>query len=168
MLVKTITYTDFNGNPRTEEFYFNLTKAEVVDWVTTTEGYTYDDALREMVRKNNTKGIMQALREIIYTAYGEKSPDGRRFIKTEEVKSNFMDTEAYSVLFMELLSDSKAALDFCTGIMPKDMADAVIDLQKKHPNASTEELLEIMDQERETAQSSAAPSPIPIASATMT
>lgn len=165
MLVKTITYTDFNGNERTEDFYFNLTKAEVVDWITTTQGYTYDEALREMVRKNNTKGVMQALREIIRTAYGEKSPDGRRFIKTDEVKSNFMDTEAYSVLFMELLSDSKAALDFCTGIMPADMADAVAEIRRKHPNASTEELISIMENERASENPG---SPIPIESARST
>lgn len=120
MLKKTIEYTDYDGNQRKEDFYFNLSKAEVTDWLTTTGGYTLDKLMDRLVKSENTKEIMEIFKDIIYRAYGEKSLDGRRFIKSKEVKDNFIETEAYSVLYMELVSDAKKAADFIAGIMPAD------------------------------------------------
>ena len=85
MLKKTITFT---GQTRTEDHYFNLNKAEVIEWLVTTGDYTIDSVFEQMSKKMNARGIMEAFRDLIYRAYGEKSLDGRRFIKTPEVKAS--------------------------------------------------------------------------------
>lgn len=140
MYKKTITYTDYDGNPRTEDFYFNMTQAEIIEWMTTDADYTFDRVLENMTKKLNVKGLMKAVRDLIYTAYGEKSLDGRRFIKTPEVKANFMETPAYSALFMELVTDGTKTSDFVNAIIPKDLASSVDKIMKDHPNATPEEL----------------------------
>lgn len=143
MLKKTITFTDYNGQTRTEDHYFNLNKAEVIEWLTTTGDYTIDEVLTQMSKKMNARGIMETFRDLIYRAYGEKSLDGRRFIKTPEVKANFMETEAYSVLFTELVTDAKAAADFFNAIIPPDLGKEVEKIMNAHPNATPEELRQI-------------------------
>ena len=140
MYRKEITYTDFDGKVRTEEHYFNLTEAEIIEWMFTNAEYTLDKVLENMAKKMNVKGIMEATRELIYRAYGEKSLDGRRFIKTPEVKANFMETNAYSVLFMELATNAEAAADFFNSIIPKDLAQSVDNLMKAHPGATPDEI----------------------------
>lgn len=125
MLKKTITYEDYDGNSRTEDFYFNLNKAEVVDWLTTNGGYTLDKVVDKLIRTENVKEVMEIFKDLIYRAYGEKSLDGRRFVKSKEVKDNFIETEAYSALYMELIGDAKAAAEFFTSILPKDMAEDI-------------------------------------------
>lgn len=125
MLKKTITYEDYDGNSRTEDFYFNLNKAEIIDWLTVSGGYTLDKLMEKLIKTENVKEVMEIFKDLIYRAYGEKSLDGRRFIKSKEIKDNFVETEAYSVLYMELIGDPKAAADFFNGIMPKDMAEDV-------------------------------------------
>lgn len=125
MLKKTITYEDYDGNQRTEDFFFNLSKAEVVDWLTTSGGYTLDKVVEKLIKTENSKEIMEIFKDLIYKAYGEKSLDGRRFIKSKEVKDNFIETEAYSVLYMELIGDAQKASAFFNGIIPKDLAAEV-------------------------------------------
>lgn len=125
MLKKTITYEDYDGNTRTEDFYFNLNKAEIIDWLTVSGGYTLDKLMEKLIKTENVKEVMEIFKDLIYRAYGEKSLDGRRFVKSKEIKDNFVETEAYSVLYMELIGDPKAAADFFNGIMPKDMAEDV-------------------------------------------
>ena len=117
MLKKTITYTDFNGKQRTETFYFNLTKAEVAEMETTVDG-GFSAMLEKIVASNDPKRIVETFKELVLKAYGEKSDDGRRFMKGPEIKQAFADTEAYSEIFMELAMDAKAAADFVNGIMP--------------------------------------------------
>lgn len=120
MLKKTITYTDYNGVERKEDFYFNFTKAELTDMNLSVQG-----GLREMIQKiidtQDVPGIAKIFKEIIFKAYGEKSADGRRFVKTLELAEAFSQTEAYSELYMELATDSKAAAEFVNGIMPADL-----------------------------------------------
>lgn len=140
MLKKTIEYVDFDGNKRKEDHYFNLTEAEIIEWLSTNAEYTLDKLLKNMAKKMNVKGILEATRDLIYKAYGEKSVDGRRFIKTPEVKANFMETNAYSVLFMELATDGKKAAEFFNAIIPKDLASSVDKILKDHPGATPEEL----------------------------
>lgn len=140
MLKKTIEYVDFDGNKRKEDHYFNLTEAEIIEWLSTNAEYTLDKLLENMAKKMNVKGILEATRDLIYKAYGEKSVDGRRFIKTPEVKANFMETNAYSVLFMELATDGKKAAEFFNAIIPKDLASSVDKILKDHPGATPEEL----------------------------
>lgn len=123
MLKKTITYEDYDGNQRTEDFYFNLSKAELTDWLTTSGGYSLDKVMEKLIKTENGKEIMEVFKDLIYRAYGEKSLDGRRFVKSKEVKDNFVETEAYSVLYMELVSDAKKAAEFFNAIMPKEWAE---------------------------------------------
>lgn len=123
MYKKNIKYEDFDGNLREEDFHFHLNKAEVIEWLTTNEGYTLDKALMNSYKKSKSKEIVEFVKDLIYRSYGEKSLDGRRFVKTEEVKRDFMETPAYSVLFMELLENAEECARFVSGIMPKDISE---------------------------------------------
>jgi hypothetical protein len=118
MLKKTVTYIDFDGNERTEDFYFNLTKAEIAEMEFSTQG-GLTRFLNKIVAEQNHKRIVEAFKDLVIRSYGEKSPDGRRFIKTQEVKDNFSQTEAYSQIFMELAMDAEAAAAFVNGIVPQ-------------------------------------------------
>ena len=140
MYKKTITYEDFLGVERTEDFYFNLTKAEIIEWLSTNAEYTLDQVIEHMTKKMDVKGLMEATKQLIYMAYGEISIDGRRFIKNQEVKDNFMETNAYSDLFMELATNAEAAAEFFNGIIPKDLAKEANKIMSEHPGASPEEL----------------------------
>lgn len=120
MLKKTITYTDYNGVDRTEDFYFNLSKAEVMEMELSTAG-GLAETLERIIATQDGPEIMRNFKQIMLKAYGEKSPDGKRFIKSEELSNNFSQTEAYSTLFVELATDDKAAAEFVKGILPKDM-----------------------------------------------
>ncbi len=122
MLAKTITYTDFNDNERTETFYFNLTKAEITKLELSVNG-GYSELLKRVSESNDAPLIRDTFEKFIIDSYGEKSPDGREFYKSEEITKRFMATEAYSVLFMELCSDAKAAADFIKAVIPKKVAE---------------------------------------------
>lgn len=117
MLKKTITYVDFDGNTRTEDFYFNLTKAEVTEMEMSTEGGLVK-MLEKIVSTQDSKRIIEVFKDLILKAYGEKSPDGKRFIKTQELREAFSQTEAYSELFMELATNADASAAFVNGIVP--------------------------------------------------
>ena len=125
MLKRTITYTDYNGESRTEDFYFNLNKAEIIEWLTTSSNYTLDVVVEKLIKTRNAKEIVNIFKDLIYRSYGEKSLDGRRFIKSKEVKDNFTETEAYAILFTELVSDAAKAADFFNAIIPADLAAEV-------------------------------------------
>ena len=118
MIKKTITYTDFDGNNRTEDFYFNLSKAEVVEMeYGVTGGLT--KMIERIVAANDTKQLVEILKSLVLKAYGEKSPDGRRFMKNQDLRDAFEQTEAYSILFMELATNAEASVAFVKGIVPK-------------------------------------------------
>ena len=124
MLKKTITYTDFNGTERTEDHYFNLTKAEVVEMEMGVNG-GYSEMIQRIVAAQDAPTIMKTFKEFIAKSYGIKSDDGRRFEKSEEIAKNFMQTEAYSTLFMELCTNADAASAFVQGILPQAPTPAV-------------------------------------------
>ena len=117
MLKKTITYTDYDGNERTEDFYFNLSRAEVTAMEMSTEG-GIQKSLGKIISDQDGKGTVDVIRNLILTAYGEKSLDGKRFIKSPELSEAFSHTEAFSDLFMELLTDADLAAAFVNGILP--------------------------------------------------
>lgn len=121
MLVKPITYTDYNGRERTEKFYFNLTKAELWDMEFGETG-GMRNLIQLMLEKQDLPKIIKEVKRFILAAYGEKSLDGRRFIKSEELSEAFKQTPAFSALYMELISDGATAADFINGLMPEDMA----------------------------------------------
>ena len=117
MLKKTFTYTDYNGVERTEDHYFNLSKAELMEMELSTTG-----GLAEMINKivaaQDAPQIVKLFKDLVLKAYGQKSADGRRFIKSKELSDEFAQTEAYSQLFMELATDADAASKFVNGIVP--------------------------------------------------
>ena len=119
MLKKTINYTDYNGAQRTEDFYFNLTKAEIMEMELSTTG-GLAGMIERVVASQDAPAIIKIFKELVLKAYGEKSPDGKRFVKSEELSTAFSQTEAYSILFMELATDSDAAAKFVNGIIPAD------------------------------------------------
>lgn len=121
MLKRTMTYKDYNGVERTEDFYFNLSKAEIAEMELGTEGGLVEK-LQRIVAAQDRKAIIETFKDILLKAYGEKSPDGRRFIKGPELSKAFSETEAYSDLFTELSMDGKAAAAFVNGIVPKAAA----------------------------------------------
>ena len=120
MLKKIITYTDYNGVERTEPFYFNLSKAELMEMeLGVTGGMT--EMLNKIIAAKDAPSLMKTFKEMIMKSYGIKSDDGKRLIKSEELSIAFTQTEAYSVLFMELITDDKAAADFVNGIIPNEI-----------------------------------------------
>lgn len=119
MLKREITYEDFNGNQSTDTLYFNLTKTEMAGWDLGGLGA----AIQRMAEAQDTPGLVAEIQRILLTAYGEKSEDGKRFIKSEELKTAFSQTAAYDALFMELAQDEKKLIDFFSGVFPKEFAD---------------------------------------------
>lgn len=128
MIKKTITYTDFNGVERSEDFYFNLTKAELAEMELSVDG-GYSEMATKIANAKSAPKLVSLFKELILKSYGEKSADGRRFMKVDE-KGNplsiaFSQTEAYSELFMELSQDADAASKFFIGVIPADLAKQV-------------------------------------------
>lgn len=126
MLVKTINYTDYNGNEREEEFYFHLNKAESIKLEMSVNGglSTY---IKRLAATQDGHEIMNLIEKIILMSYGEKSNDGKRFIKSDELTKAFTETEAYSSLFTELVTNPDKMAAFINGIVPKDVAEAAKD-----------------------------------------
>lgn len=121
MLKKTIKYTDYNGVERTEDFYFNLNKAEIMEMQLTTVG-GLDTYLKKIISTQDVPTLMRIFKDLVLKSYGVKSDDGRRFIKNEKLREEFEQTEAYSILYMELSTDADAAAAFVNGIIPADVA----------------------------------------------
>ena len=126
MLKKTITYTDYNGVERKEDFYFNLTKAELMEMEMSTTG-GLAEMIQRVVDTKDAPAIIRIFKDLVLKAYGEKSADGKRFVKSPELSDAFAQTEAYSELFMELATDADAAANFINGIVP---AQAQVPAQK--------------------------------------
>ena len=118
MLKKSITYVDYNGVERTEDFYFNLSKAEVMEMELTTVG-GLSEQIKKVVNTDDRGAIIKIFKNLVLQAYGVKSDDGKRFIKNDYVKQSFYETEAYSNMFMELATNDAAASEFVNGIIPK-------------------------------------------------
>lgn len=120
MLKKTIKYTDYNENEREEDFFFNLSKAEIMEMEMSTTG-GLSEMIQNIVKTQDAPAIIKIFKDLVLKAYGVKSPDGKQFIKSEELSKAFSQTEAYSILFMELATDADAAAAFVNGIVPKDV-----------------------------------------------
>lgn len=118
MLKKEITSTDFNGVTTTETYYFNLTQAEVMEMEMGTTG-SFSEMLQRIIDARDTASIIKVVKDLILKSYGIKSLDGKRFEKSPEISEAFTQTNAYSVLFMELATDDNAAAEFVNGIMPE-------------------------------------------------
>lgn len=129
MLKQTITYTDYNGVERTEDFYFNLTRAELIEMELSYGGGLAAN-IEKIVADKDGSQIIKVFKDLIMKAYGEKTVDGKRFVKSKELSEAFSQTEAYNKLFMELAFDAEAAAAFVNGIVPKPEPDTSAE---KHP-----------------------------------
>ena len=121
MIKKTVTYTDYNKVERTENFYFNLSKAEVLEMEMSTAG-GMAESIQKIIDAKDMPAIIRVFKDLVLKAYGVKSDDGRRFIKSKELSAEFSQTEAYSQIFMELATNADEAAKFVNGIVPADLA----------------------------------------------
>lgn len=121
MIKETITYTDYNGTERTEDFYFHLSQADITKMELGTKG-GLAEMIQRIVAAQDTPAIIAVFEDLIKKSYGVKTPDGRGFLKRQEDLELFMATEAYSILFMKLATDDKAASRFINGVVPADLA----------------------------------------------
>lgn len=123
MYKKTIEFEDYNGVVRKEDHYFNLSKAELI-LMNSSEVGGLKAKMDRMLERQDSVAIMDMFRDLLHRSYGEKSEDGRQFIKNEALVTAFEQTEAYSNFFVELCTDYKAASDFINGVLPHDLAEA--------------------------------------------
>lgn len=133
MLKKTITYNDYNGVERTEDFYFNLSRSEITEMELSIEG-GLAQKIKSVSAAQDGGEIMRIFKEIILKAYGEKSPDGKHFVKSNELSIAFTQTQAYDQLFMTLVTDPKAAAAFVNAIIPEMTGDKQAIANAKQPN----------------------------------
>lgn len=123
MLKKSVTYEDYNGNTVTETFYFNLTKPELIELDLGIEG-GLGGFMQRLIETNDYNTLIQEFKKLILASYGIKSDDGRRFIKSDQLREEFTQTAAYAELYIQFATDDAAALEFMKGVLPKDMAEA--------------------------------------------
>lgn len=129
---RTMTFKDYNGQERTEDFYFHLSKAELVEMELGTKGGLVEN-LQTIIQTEDGEQIINTFKKIVLQAYGEKSPDGREFMKSKKIRRRFAQTEAYSDLFMLFATDAEEAAKFMRGIMPSDLAEEVAKIEKNSP-----------------------------------
>lgn len=118
MLKKTFTYTDFFGKERTEDCYFHLSESKLAEMdLKTQDGWS--EWVKEIVAAKDNETLVEIFKKVILASYGQKSPDGRRFIQTKELSEEFSQTPMFDQLFMSLVTDANAAADFFNGIVPE-------------------------------------------------
>lgn len=122
MLKETITYTDYNDVEKTEDFFFNLNETELMEMEMSKDG-SLTSMINKIVAAKDNYEIIKVFKGLILKAYGEKSPDGKYFVKNDEIRERFSQTEAYNQLFMRLGSDAKYAAEFLQGLLPKAIVD---------------------------------------------
>lgn len=120
MIHETVTYTDYNGQSRTETFYFHFTQAEIMEMQLSVEG-GFNARVQKMIDTKDQPSIIKLVKDFVLDAFGVKSDDGRRFMKSEELRRAFEENPAYSIIFMKLATDADAAAKFVNGVAPSDM-----------------------------------------------
>jgi len=135
MLKKTITYVDYNDQKRTEDYWFHLTKSELIELDASNEG-GLETTIRKIIKETDTKRIVELVKGLVLKSYGEKSADGKRFVKSKEAAEAFMQTEAYSQLFVDLISDPDQMTAFFKGIIPQDVREQADKMAKENPEVA--------------------------------
>ena len=130
MYKKTVTYTDFNGTERTEDFYFNLTMQELSEMELGVEG-GLTTILQRIIDSKNVPDLIKYFKIVLLKAYGVKSDDGRKFMKSDEIREDFESTQAFSDIYMEFANSDEAAADFINQIMPKEAKEAIVEAEKE-------------------------------------
>lgn len=148
MLKKLITFTDFNGDTQTEAHYFNLTQSELIELEL---GLNFGESLKTIAASQDPQALIAEFKKVILGSYGEKSADGKRFVKSDQLRLEFSQTAAYNALFMELATNDNAALEFIKGILPADMSDGV-----------EKEMKDILKQHGREVQTETTPTPPPV------
>lgn len=120
MLKREITYEDFNGEKQTETFYFNISKSELIELEVDVQG-GFGKYLQNIVEAEDQRRLVHEFKRIVLMAYGQKSADGKQFVKSDAMRQAFAQTAAYQTLFMELATDDKAATAFIKGVIPSDV-----------------------------------------------
>lgn len=156
MYAKTIKYTDYNGNQREETFYFNLSKAELIDLEWRTPG-GLENYMKHIMSMMDGQALADTFKMLIEKSYGVKDPEGRRFIKNEQVLKNFTETEAYVELYVQLATDDKAAAEFVNGIFPKEAVEAA----RKQKEMAEKAGLQIVDTSKPSNVMPQTPAPVP-------
>ena len=136
MLKKTVTYIDYNGVERTETFYFHYTEAEILDMEMSTEG-GFAERIQKIIDAKDQVSLMKLIKKFVIDAYGIKSEDGKRFIKNDKVKTEFLESPAYSKIWMELVMDDEVAADFVNNVIPSDMKGTLEGLIKAREAKTT-------------------------------
>lgn len=127
MIKKTAVYTDFNGNERTEDCYFHFSEPEILELETSTEGGFFTKTVNDIINAKDGLKLSILMKDLMLKAYGIKTPDGKRFIKSEEISKEFSQTQAFSTLFMELITNEQSAADFVNVLVPSSFAKIVKD-----------------------------------------
>lgn len=119
MFKKTVTYEDYNGNTQSEDFYFNLTKVECLELeFGFDKGETLSGSIKTLINAKDMNTVITTIKKILLTAYGVKSPDGKRFIKNDDVRKAFEESPAFEQIYWELVTDTDKASEFIAGIVP--------------------------------------------------
>lgn len=139
MLKKTITFTDFNGEETTEDHFFHLSQAELVELEMSVDG-GFGETMKKIIAAGDNATIMKEFKRIILMSYGKKSEDGKRFIKNDELRQEFESSEAYSELFVELCTDAEAAGQFINGIIPPKLAAQAAKVREQTGDGTTSEV----------------------------
>lgn len=128
MLTKTIKYTDYRGREQEDTFFFNLSKAELIELQYSVDKTTATQMLENIILAEDNKRVMEEFKNILTMSIGEISENGKRFVKSEEISKNFLETEAYSILLLELISDAKYSAEFFTALLPEDLDETTAKL----------------------------------------
>lgn len=142
MFKKHIKYKDFDGNNLEGDFYFHLTKAELMEWLTSTGTYTIDKMLIKISEEGNNQQTVGMFKDLIKRSYGVKSVDSKEFNKSKELVDKFMYSDAYSEMFMWVCTSDKAAAEFINGIMPDDISEDVNRILSENPEGLPDALKE--------------------------
>ena len=126
MLKKTITYIDYNGEEKTEDFYFNLTKVECIELeFSGKNGTSLSEYVKILINSNDMGTVIGTIKKIVLTAYGIKSSDGKRFMKNQEIRDSFEQSPAFEQVYWDLVTDPEKAADFIAGIIPSDLRNSL-------------------------------------------
>lgn len=134
MFKKTVTYKDYNGVERTESYHFHFSEAEILDMEMSVEG-GFAERVQKIIDANDQAKLMKVIKQFVIDAYGVKSEDGKRFIKNEQVKTEFIESPAYSKIWMELMSSDQVAADFINNVIPADMKEQLAAIAAKKAKA---------------------------------
>lgn len=151
MFRKIVDYKDFDGNQRKEEFLFHLTKADITKMLLVDKDLTLDKILLKIAKERDQKKAGEFFDNLIRKSYGKKSEDGRRFVRNEEILDDFLSTEAYSIIYTEIISNAEKAAEFVNGIMPNEVIDDISEVMKNNASGIPDELKDLLT-EQEVAE----------------